>query len=131
MTNEYVANRYGKNPAKARNQRILWTIVATALTVAFFTWSIAVNFSTPANLTAKIQDFTVVSKLQTQVTIKVTNPKSQDGVCAINVLDVGYAVVGYKEIAIDGKLGDSPSVPTTINTNNLAVSATVDKCWFK
>ena len=131
MTNEYVANRYGKNPVKARNQRILWTIFATALTVAFFTWSIAVNFSTPANLTAKVQDFTVVSKLQTQVTIKVTNPKSQDGVCAINVLDVGYAVVGYKEVAIDGKLGDAPSVPTTINTNDLAVSATVDKCWFK
>jgi len=131
MINEYVANRYGKNAAKARNQRIFWTFVAIALTAAFFTWSITVNFSTPANLTAKVQDFTVVSKLQTQVTLKVTNPKSQDGVCAVNVLDVGYAVVGYKEVVIDGKLGASPSVPTSINTNNLAVSATVDKCWFK
>lgn len=131
MTNEYVANRYGKNAAKARNQRILWTIVAAIMLLAFLAWSVIVNFSSPANLTAKVQDFTVSSNLQTQVTIKVTNPKSEDGVCAVNVLDVGYAVVGYKEVAIAGNLGESPSVSTTINTNNLAVSATVDKCWFK
>jgi hypothetical protein len=65
------------------------------------------------------------------MTISVDNPSSQDAVCAVQVLNNGYAVVGYKEIAVSGKLGEKATLEAALNTTNLGVSATVDRCWFK
>jgi len=131
MTNDYLENRYGNSKAKARNQRILWTSVGASLLVAFFVWSIAVTFSTPSKITAEVQSFSVVDKIQTTVKISVENPTKQDGVCAVQVLSNSYGVVGYKEVPIAGNLGDAPVIDVILNTTNLGVSATVDRCWFK
>ena len=131
MTNEYLSKRYGKTTAKARNQRILWISVGTILTVAFFIWAISINFASPAKISGTMQNFNVADSFQTKVTINVSNPTAQDGVCAINVLNKGFSVVGYKELVIAGSLGRSPSIDASINTTGLGVSATVDRCWFK
>jgi hypothetical protein len=131
MTNDYLANRYGNTKAKARNQRILWTSVGASLLVAFFVWSIAVTFTTPANLTGEVQSFKVIDDTQTQVKFTVENPTNQDGVCAVQVLSNSFGVVGYKEVPVPGDLGDAPSIDVALNTTNLGVSATIVRCWFK
>ena len=131
MTNDYLANRYGNTKAKARNQRILWTSVGVVLVASFFVWSISVNFTTPSKITAEIQSFSVVDDIRTDLKVSVENPTQQDGVCAVQVLSNSYGVVGYKEIAVAGNLGDAPVIDAVLNTTNLGVSATVDRCWFK
>ena len=131
MTNEYLSKRYGKTAAKARKQRVFWTSVGTMLVVAFFIWSISINFASPAKISGAMQNFTVVDALQTKVTVKISNPTAQDGRCSINVLNKGFSVVGYKELAVAGSLGKAPSIDALINTTSLGVSATVDRCWFK
>lgn len=131
MTNDYLANRYGNTKAKARNQRILWTSVGASLLVGFFVWAIAVTFSSPSKITAEVQSFSVIDAIQTQVTISVENPTQKDGVCAVQVLSNSYGVVGYKEVPVPGDLGDAPSIDVALNTTNLGVSATIDRCWFK
>jgi hypothetical protein len=65
------------------------------------------------------------------MTIAVENPSEQDGVCAVQVLNNSYAVVGYKELTVAGSLGEKPTLETVLNTTDLGVSATVDRCWFK
>jgi hypothetical protein len=131
MTNDYLANRYGNSKAKARNQRILWASVGASLVIAFFVWSISINFAGPSKITADVTSFTIIDEIQTRMTISVDNPSSQDAVCAVQVLNNGYAVVGYKEIAVSGKLGEKATLEAALNTTNLGVSATVDRCWFK
>ena len=131
MTNDYLANRYGNSKAKARNQRILWTSVGAVLLIAFFAWSIAINFSAPSKITAEIQSFSVISEIQTRMTVSVENPTQQDATCAVQVLSNSYAVVGYKELKVDGDLGKAAVIEAVLNTTNLGVSATVDRCWFK
>jgi hypothetical protein len=131
MTNDYLANRYGNTRARARNQRILWTSVGVVLVVSFFVWSIAVNFSTPSKITGEIQSFSVVDAIRTDLKVSVENPTQQDGVCAVQVLSNSYGVVGYKEVAVAGNLGEAPVIDAVLNTTNLGVSATVDRCWFK
>lgn len=131
MTNDYLANRYGNSKAKARIQRILWSSVATGLVVAFFVWSISINFAAPSKISAVVQSFTIVDDIQTRMTITVENPSQKDGVCAVQVLNNSYAVVGYKELSVAGALGEKPTLETVLNTTNLGVSATVDRCWFK
>lgn len=131
MTNDYLANRYGNTKARARNQRILWTSVGVVLVVSFFVWSISVNFTTPSKITAEIQSFSVVNEIRTDVKVSVENPTQKDGVCAVQVLSNSYGVVGYKEVAVAGSLGVAPVINAVLNTTNLGVSATVDRCWFK
>jgi hypothetical protein len=131
MTNDYLANRYGNTKAKARNQRILWTSVGVVLAVSFFVWSIAVSFTAPSKITAEIKSFTVVDDIRTDLKVSVENPTKQDGVCAVQVLSNSYGVVGYKEVAVAGNLGEAPVIDAVLNTTNLGVSATVDRCWFK
>ena len=131
MTNDYLANRYGNTKAKARNQRILWTSVGVVLAVSFFVWSIAVSFTAPSKITAEIKSFTVVDDIRTDLKVSVENPTKQDGVCAVQVLSNSYGVVGYKEVAVAGNLGVAPVIDAVLNTTNLGVSATVDRCWFK
>ncbi|MFM6940339.1 MAG: DUF4307 domain-containing protein [Rhodoluna sp.] len=131
MTNEYLANRYGKSPKKARNQRVLWTIVGAALLVTFLVWSLLVNFAAPANLSASVKNFDLKSAQNTSVTITVNSPTSRDGVCAIRVLNKSFAIIGYKELAINGGSGTQFEINTSVNTTELGVSATVDRCWLK
>ena len=131
MTNDYLANRYGNTKARARNQRILWTSVGVVLVVSFFVWSISVNFTTPSKITAEIQSFSVANEIRTDVKVSVENPTQKDGVCAVQVLSNSYGVVGYKEVAVSGNLGVAPVIDVVLNTTNLGVSATVDRCWFK
>lgn len=131
MTNDYLANRYGNSKAKARNQRILWTSVGAALLIVFAVWSITVNFAAPSKITAEIQSFSVIDDLQTRMEINIKNPTEHDGVCAVQVLNNSYSVVGYKEVAIAGELGQASTIEAVLNTTNLGVSATVDRCWFK
>jgi hypothetical protein len=131
MSNEYLANRYGKSRIKTRNQRVLWISVGATLLVAFFVWSLAVNFASPAKMSANVQSFSVIDKFQTRVTIAVANPTMRDGYCAINVLDSGFGVVGYKTVTVAGRLGGSPRIEAGVNTINIGVSATIDRCWFK
>jgi hypothetical protein len=131
MTNDYLANRYGNSKAKARNQRILWSSVAASLVLAFFIWSISINFAAPSKMSATVQSFTIIDDIQTRITITVENPSQQDGVCAVQVLNNSYAVVGYKELPVAGMLGEKATLATALNTTDLGVSATVDRCWFK
>ena len=131
MTNEYLANRYGKSESKARNQRVLWTIVGTALLVTFLVWSLLINFATPSGISANIKNFELKSPIQTIATISVNNPTGRDGVCAVRVLNKGFAIIGYREVPVASNLGTAVDIETTINTTELGVSATVDRCWFK
>jgi hypothetical protein len=131
MTNEYLANRYGKSKAKARNQRILWITVGALLVITFFVWSIMVNFASSARLSAEIKNFDITSNQQAAVTILVSNPTKQDGVCAVRVLSTDFSVVGYKEVTVSATLGATAAIDTKVNTTYQGVSANVERCWFK
>lgn len=131
MTNDYLGNRYGRTKVRARNQRRIWIIVAAALILTFFGWSIFVNFASPASLTAKVQSFEVISPIQAKVTIQVANPVERDGVCAVQLLNKGFTVVGYREQPVSGSLGKAPAIEVPVNTMNVGVSASIDRCWFK
>ncbi len=131
MTSEYLEKRYGKTKAKARNQRIFWIAVGSILVITFFVWSISINFLAPANISASVKNFTVSSAQQTQVTVSISNPTERNGLCAIKVLNESFAVVGYKEVAINASLGKAANLDFGVNTVKLGVSASVDHCWLK
>jgi hypothetical protein len=131
MTNEYLANRYGKGKASAQTQRIFWISVGSLLVVAFFAWSIMINFATPSQVTANIKNFDITSAQQASVTVSVDNPSERSAVCAVRVLASNFGVVGYREISFSGSDGKSFDIDTKVNTTFLGVSANIERCWFK
>jgi hypothetical protein len=131
MSNEYLANRYGKTRARAKNQRLIWVTVGTALVVTFFAWSISINFATGASITGAVQNFDVTGPKQTKVTIQINNQSVKDGACSIKVLNKNFTVVGYKEVDVASALGKTATIETAVNTTDLGVSASVASCWLK
>jgi hypothetical protein len=131
MTNEYLANRYGKSKAKARTQRILWISLSAILLTVFFVWAILINFAAPAQITGTVKNFTISSPQQAAVTIGVANPTERDGTCVVRVLSSDFSVVGYREVSFAGKLGKSFDLDTKVNTAGQGVSANIERCWFK
>ena len=131
MTNEYLANRYGKGRASAKTQRILWISVGSLLVVAFFAWSILINFAAPAQVSADIRNFDITSARQASVTVAVDNPSERAGLCAVRVLASDYGVVGYREISFSGSQGEAFDINTKVNTTARGVSANIERCWFK
>ncbi len=131
MSNEYLANRYGKSPERARRQRLLWTAVGATLLLTFFVWSVAVNFVAPNSLSAQVQTYKIESNQQATVSLMANHPSAKAGACAVKVLNSEFAIVGYKELPIAADSGTNPVIQGSINTISLGVSVDVDRCWFK
>jgi hypothetical protein len=131
MTNEYLANRYGKGKASARTQRIFWISVGSILLTIFLTWSMLINFAAPAQVSATIKNFDITSAQQASITLTIDNPTERDSVCAVRVLSTDFSVVGYREIAVSGSQGKALDLNTKVNTASQGVSANIERCWFK
>lgn len=120
--------RYGRKPNGKRNIIVL----ASALLIVFFGWSISVNFFTPAENskpTGKAVEFTELGENSIGAEIKMTG-WGVSGVirCSGKALDDGYAIVGYKEFDILFAGEQEKRFVLTINTTAKASSIVVEKC---
>jgi hypothetical protein len=70
--------------------------------------------------------YEVIDETQTSVKFSVQSPSGAAN-CAVQVLNQGYAVVGYKEVDV----ASSGEFETFVNTTELGVTGLVDKCWLK
>ncbi|MEN9342596.1 MAG: hypothetical protein RIR24_183 [Actinomycetota bacterium] len=126
---QLLAERYGRSPkAKERDKRLAIAIAATSL-VSFLIWAIAVTASGAERVTAQVQSFYVLDDKQTEVTILIDRPRPDPAVCQVEVLDIRYTVVGYREVVF---LSNSDAEQTVmVNTTGLGVTGVTKDCWFK
>lgn len=121
--------RYGRKPRNSKRNII---VLASTLLAIFFSWSISVNFFTPAEKTdptAKAVEFTELGENRIGAEIKMTG-WGVNGVirCSGKALDDGYAVVGYKEFDTIFEGEQEKRFVLTINTTDKAASIVVEKC---
>jgi hypothetical protein len=112
--------------------RIFAALLASALLVVFVIWAIDVTATNAKKIEPITSGYHVIDKNQITVdfTLKQPSVTSSSGVCAITALNQSFAIVGYREVAIQKgfKAGDTISVH--LNTTELAVSGLVDSCWL-
>jgi len=120
--------RYGKTNANGRRNV---TLVAVALLVVFFAWAIWVSFLSPAKATPSVLGFEVVNTQLTTVRFSVAKPQGTGFVCAAEVLNQSFAVVGYREVVIGKDAPASKIFEVPVNTTQLGVTGLVEKCWLK
>jgi hypothetical protein len=121
--------RYGRKPTNSKRNII---VLASTLLVAFLTWSIAVNFFTPAentDPTAKAVEFIELGENRISAEIKMIG-WGVSGVirCSGKALDDGYGVVGYREFDTLFEGEQEKRFVLTINTTAAAASIVVEKC---
>ncbi|MSZ46507.1 MAG: DUF4307 domain-containing protein [Actinobacteria bacterium] len=123
---DLLASRYGKTAtsSKVTRQRII--AVASVLVAVFLGWAIWVTVSGVNEIKHQVLGYQVLSEGQTSVKFSVQSPAGA-AKCAIQVLNQGFAVVGYKEVAVPA----SGQYETFVNTTELGVTGLVDKCWLK
>jgi hypothetical protein len=123
---DLMAKRYGK-PAKSRqqNRRTIITL-ALALFVTFLAWAIWVTVDGADQIKSQDRAYEVLGVNQTLVRFSVSSPAGP-AVCAVQVLNQAFGVVGYKEVEI-AKSGD---YETLVTTTEIGVTGLVDKCWLK
>jgi hypothetical protein len=121
-----LAERYGKTATSAGATRNRIIALAVALVAIFLGWAIWVTVSGASDVKSQVLGYEVLSPEQTSVKFSVQSPAGA-AKCAIQVLNQGFAVVGYKEVEVA-----SPGVfETFVNTTELGVTGLVDKCWLK
>jgi hypothetical protein len=123
---ELLASRYGKSAnSKQVNRRVVISLAVTLL-ASFFAWAIWVSIDGAKQV--KFQDlaYEVLGPEQTSVRFSVSSPAGP-AVCAIQVLNQSFMVVGYREVDI----GQSGEFETLVNTTETGVTGLVDKCWLK
>ncbi len=121
--------RYGRKPTNSKRNII---VLASILLIAFFSWSVAVNFFTPAEKTdptAKAVEFTELGENRIGAEIKMIG-WGVNGVirCSGKALDDGYGVVGYREFDTLFEGEQEKRFVLTINTTAAASSIVVEKC---
>lgn len=123
---ELLAERYGRRANPKQVSRRLVISLAVPLLIIFVAWASWVSIDTAKQV--KFQDlaYEVLGPEQTSVRFSVSSPAGP-AVCAIQVLNQSFTVVGYREVDIS----QSGEFETLINTTELGVTGLVDKCWLK
>ena len=122
---DLMAVRYGKKPA-GRPNRTRIIAMASALVAVFLTWAIWVSVDNANQVKSQDLGYEILSAQQASVRFAVQSPAGP-AVCAVQILNQGFAVVGYKEVPIEA----SGEFEVLVNTTQLGVSGLVDKCWLK
>ncbi len=128
---ELLAARYGRktpNPTKTRSRLIA---TAIALVAIFVAWAIWVTVDSANQVKHQDQAFVIIDETQATITFEITRPKPAAVVCAIQVLNQSYAVVGYLEVTVPASEELVVATTTRVNTTEKGVTGLVDKCWFK
>jgi hypothetical protein len=123
---DLLASRYGRRPnAKTVNRRVVIGLAAVLLAI-FFSWAAWVTLDSANRVESEDLAYEVLSPEQTLVRFSVSSPAGP-AVCAIQVLNQSFAVVGYRELQIS----QSGEYETLVNTTESGVTGLVDKCWLK
>jgi hypothetical protein len=124
--NELLADRYGKSAKSSLVNRRLVIALAITLLASFFVWALWVSIDGANRVKSQDLAYEVIGPEQTMVRFSVESPAGP-AVCAIQVLNTSFAVVGYKELEIS----QSGEYETLVNTTEPGVTGLVDKCWLK
>lgn len=123
---DLLADRYGrKTNAKEVNRRLLIGLAAV-LIVLFIGWATWVTVDGANQVKSQDLAYEVIGPEQTSVRFSVSSPAGP-AVCAIQVLNQSFAVVGYRELEIS----QSGEYEVLVNTTEPGVTGLVDKCWLK
>jgi hypothetical protein len=123
---DLLAERYGRRANSKQLNRRQVGALAVPLLAIFLVWATWASLDTSKQVKSQDLAYEVLGPEQTSVRFSVSSPAGP-AVCAIQVLNQSFTVVGYRELEIS----QSGEYETLVNTTELGVTGLVDKCWLK
>jgi len=128
---DLISERYGRSKKRSGRERMLWSALAASLLMTFLIWAVAVTIEGANKVTSQDLAYVIMGPNQAKVKFEVTKPQNVDVICAVKVLNSGFAIVGYREIKIAASPEKVVTLETLVNTSELGVTGLVDSCWRK
>ncbi len=123
--------RYGRSRSFRLRRRWIAVIVGALFALVFGAWVIWAGFDgTSASVDTNDAGYTIQSDHHATVTSEVSTAPGTRVDCAVEVLNSGFDVVGWKVIHLAPSTQQSNTYVTQITTMNRGVTGLIDKCWL-
>ncbi|ROQ38527.1 uncharacterized protein DUF4307 [Frondihabitans sp. PhB188] len=123
--------RYGRTRAFRLRRRWIAAIVGGAFVVVFGAWVIFAAFDgTSASIETDDAGYVIHDAHSATVRSEVSVAPGTRVDCAIQVLNSGFDVVGWKVVHFPVSTSQSNTYTTDLNTMNRGVTGLIDKCWL-
>jgi len=123
--------RYGRTPERRRRSRIIAIVAAVAVVVVFAAWVVWAGLDqSDRGLDHDVVGYEVLSEHDTVVHSQVSVDPGVEAKCAVQVLDKGYSIVGWREVTLPAAEQRTRSITTEVTTTTRGVTGLIHDCWI-
>ncbi|TBN57399.1 DUF4307 domain-containing protein [Glaciihabitans arcticus] len=123
--------RYGRTRSSASRTRVISWSAAAAFVVVFVAWLVWGGLlGAPAQLEVRDTGHTVVDGALVDVSFALTVEPNSPVSCAVQALNDGFSVVGWKIIQLPPSEQRTRALETSVRTSELASTGLIYRCWL-
>ena len=131
MTQDAVAERYGRTPGNRRRRLTIGIGAAAGVLIVVVAWVVWVGlFSPTASL--ETRDTGYVSRTDDSVDIRfeVTVEPGTPVSCALQALNAEFGIVGWKIVELPGDPARTRAYVENVRVSEPAVTGLIYRCWL-
>ncbi|GAB3127996.1 DUF4307 domain-containing protein [Glaciibacter psychrotolerans] len=123
--------RYGRTRGRiVRDRRLLWAL-AGIFGVVLVAWVVWAGLDSPGTqIDARDTRHTIIDSRSVSVTFEVSVAQNTPVSCAVEALNEGFTVVGWKVIDLPASESYTRSFTEVIRTTELANTGLIYRCWL-
>ena len=125
-------DRYGRGARFSRRQRVIALVAAGVGVIAVVAWVIWVG-PLPASASIETRDIghEIVNDKLVRVQYEVTADAGAELGCAIEAMNEGFTVVGWKIVHLPASEERTRRFTEDVRTSELAVTGLIYRCWLE
>lgn len=131
MSSSALDERYGRTRASSRSRRVFGIVVAGIFALVLSGWVVwAALDADSANIEFRDVAHEIVDDSLVSVTWQVTAEPGSEVSCAVEALNEGFSVVGWKIVHLEPSTERTRVLTEELRTTELAVSGLIYRCWL-
>lgn len=123
--------RYGRSQSSAKRTRVIAWTVAGAFAAVFTAWLVWGGLlGSPAQLEVTDRGHSIVNDRLVSVDFTLNVPPGTDVGCAVQALNPGFSVVGWKVIEVPASTQRIRTLTEEVRTTEQANTGLIYRCWL-
>lgn len=132
MSSSALDERYGRTRASSRGARLIGITVAVVFALVLGAWVVwAALDGDSANIEFRDVAHEITDDANVSVTWQVTAEPGSELSCAVEALNEGFTVVGWKVVELPPSAQRTRVFTETLRTTERAVSGLIYRCWLE
>jgi hypothetical protein len=129
--NAGIDERYGRTPTnRKRDRRLLWGL-GGVFAVVLVAWVVWAGFDAPSSeIEARDTRHEILDEHSVKVTFEVSMPRNSSASCAVEALNEGFTIIGWKVVDIPPSDTYTRSFTEIVRTTELSNTGLIYRCWL-